>query len=132
FIKDGVIQIMALMMIYGTLIPNRPAVAARAIGVMFLIPIITSYLIRSHPDVAPVVDQSIAAEEAGSNVLFLAIGAAMAIYGCFLVNGLRKELHQAKKLGQYQLGDKLGEGGMGEVYLAEHYLLKRPCALKLI
>jgi serine/threonine-protein kinase len=132
FIKDGVIQIMALMMIYGTLIPNRPTVAARAIGVMFVIPIITSFLIRSHPDVAPVVDRIVEAEEAGSNALFLAIGAAMAIYGCFLVNGLRKELHQAKKLGQYQLGDKLGEGGMGEVYLAEHYLLKRPCALKLI
>ena len=29
FIKDGVIQMLALMMIYGTLIPNPPAVAAR-------------------------------------------------------------------------------------------------------
>src|SRR6202030_249344 len=27
FIKDGVIQMIALMMIYGTLIPNPPAVA---------------------------------------------------------------------------------------------------------
>ena len=68
----------------------------------------------------------------GSNILILGIGAALAIYGAYLLNGLRTELHAARKLGQYQLGEKLAEGGMGEVYLAEHQLLKRPCALKLI
>ncbi len=60
------------------------------------------------------------------------IGAALAIYGTYVVNGLRSELHEAKKFGQYQIRDKIGVGGMGEVYLAEHKLLKRPCALKLI
>ncbi len=132
FVKDAVIQMMALMMIYGTLIPNPPAVAARTLVAMFVITVVSAILLRFHPDVTPVIAQLGAAEEIGSNILFLGVGAAMAMYGAFLLNGLRTELHEARKLGQYQLGDKLGEGGMGEVYLAEHQLLKRPCALKLI
>ena len=132
FIKDSVIQMMALMMLYGTLIPNRPAFAARTLVAMFVIPVVSMFLLPLHPDVAPMVAQLGSAEEAGSNILLLGMGAALAIYGAYLVNGLRTELHAAKKLGQYQLGEKLGEGGMGEVYLAEHQLLKRPCALKLI
>ena len=38
FIKDGVIQMLVLMMIYGTLIPNSPAVAARVLVAMFVGP----------------------------------------------------------------------------------------------
>jgi hypothetical protein len=132
FIKDGVITMLALMMIYGTLIPNRPVVAAQVLLAMFIGPVAALYLLRFHPDVAPVLAQLSAAEEAGSNVLFLGMGTALAIYGAHVVNGLRTELHEARKFGQYQLKQKLGEGGMGEVYLAEHALLKRPCALKLI
>jgi len=37
-----------------------------------------------------------------------------------------------KRLGPYLLKHKLGSGGMGEVYLAEHTLMKRDCAVKLI
>jgi serine/threonine-protein kinase len=99
---------------------------------MFAVPVIASFLPKLHPDAAPMVAQLGTAEEAGSNLLFLAIGAALAVYGSYLVNGLRRELHEARKFGQYRLIRKLGAGGMGEVHLAEHALLKRPCALKLI
>jgi serine/threonine-protein kinase len=132
FVKDGVIQMLVLMMIYATLIPNPWPVAVRILVAMFLGPVVTVFLLELHPEVGPMIASLRTAEEAGSNILFLGIGTALAIYCAHLLNGLRSDLHEARKFGQYQLKQKLGEGGMGEVYLAEHQLLKRPCALKLI
>jgi serine/threonine-protein kinase len=45
---------------------------------------------------------------------------------------LRRAVFDAKQVGQYRLMQLLGKGAMGEVYLAQHRLLRRPCAVKLI
>jgi serine/threonine-protein kinase len=41
-------------------------------------------------------------------------------------------VQQARRLGSYELSERLGTGGMGEVWRARHRLLARPAAVKLI
>jgi serine/threonine-protein kinase len=49
-----------------------------------------------------------------------------------LVYSLGIDLKRALDLGSYQLEERLGSGGMGEVWRARHRLLARPAAVKLI
>jgi serine/threonine-protein kinase len=64
--------------------------------------------------------------------LGLAATIFIAVSSVRLINHLRDQASEAKQLGRYRLKEKLGSGGMGDVYLAEHTLLKRPCAIKVI
>ena len=49
-----------------------------------------------------------------------------------VVYDLGREVTRAHDLGSYHLVEKLGQGGMGEVWRANHRLLARPAAIKLI
>jgi len=67
-------------------------------------------------------------------VLFgiLVLLAFLALFSTASVVRLRRQIGLVKRLGQYRLKAKIGEGGMGEVHLAEHALLKRPTAVKIL
>ena len=65
-------------------------------------------------------------------MLMMAVAGGGSVFGVKTIGGLRRQAFEARQLGQYRLTRRIGAGGMGEVYLAEHQLLKRPCVVKLI
>jgi serine/threonine-protein kinase len=58
--------------------------------------------------------------------------AAVAYTVSRIAHGVSMRLKQAREIGSYSLVEKIGEGGMGEVWRARHRLLARPAAIKLI
>jgi len=61
---------------------------------------------------------------------YICVGIAIA--ASRVVYGMGKDIDKARQMGSYRLIDLLGEGGMGEVWSAEHQMLARPAAIKLI
>jgi eukaryotic-like serine/threonine-protein kinase len=60
------------------------------------------------------------------------ICAGIAIFGARVVYRLTRDLSKAQRMGSYELVEKIGAGGMGEVWKAKHRMLVRPAAIKLI
>jgi eukaryotic-like serine/threonine-protein kinase len=113
---------------YGVLVPDGWRRVLAAVAVMALISLAT---ILAAGVVNPVVRAHWPELLTSSGVL-LSMGVATATNASYQITALRQVASEARRLGQYQLKQLLGAGGMGEVYLAEHRLIKRPCAVKLI
>jgi eukaryotic-like serine/threonine-protein kinase len=56
----------------------------------------------------------------------------MAYVGSRIVYRLGAAVREAREMGSYRLIQRLGAGGMGEVWRAQHRMLARPAAIKLI
>ena len=131
--KNSIIGTLILMFTYGIFIPNNWRRATLVIVPMALAPLVAPLLLGlTSPSFLSVSEEARTLDKITENSLFLVLGAVTAVFGTHTINTFRKEEFRARRLNQYHLTKKLGAGGMGEVYLAEHQLLKRPCAVKLI
>jgi serine/threonine-protein kinase len=65
-------------------------------------------------------------------LLVIGATAGAAVFVTRRMNAPRQQGVATGQIGPYRLVTLLGRGGMGEVYLAEHRRLQRPCAIKLI
>jgi hypothetical protein len=120
----------AVLVAYGIFIPNTARRCAAVVGIMALIPLVAGAAGMALSEQAIDVDLRFAFFT--NMTIWMATGAVLAVLGSHRISVLQQEALAARKLGQYQLKKRLGCGGMGEVYLAEHVLLRRPCAVKLI
>jgi serine/threonine protein kinase len=67
-----------------------------------------------------------------NQTLLLLVVLATAMLTSRILYDLRRSVREANELGQYLLEERLGAGGMGEVWRARHRFLVRPAAIKLI
>jgi serine/threonine protein kinase len=60
------------------------------------------------------------------------ICAVLAVVPSHVLHRLGRQIRKAREMGSYQLLERLGQGGMGEVWRAQHRLLARHAAIKLV
>ncbi len=125
---------IALIFIYALFIPNTLRRASVVIGLMAAAPILLLIgMLPTHPEIAQLVlSHGDAQDSLMSFVLLMVLTAVASVFGVDTICALQREAFEAKQFGQYRLKRKIGSGGMGEVYLAEHQMMKRPCVLKII
>ena len=132
-VQSCVLYFFAVVLLYGTFIPNTWQRAAKVILPMAAMPFVVMGSLRlSSAAVSDLSGKIANFEQISDNVIMMVLGCVASLYGTHIINTLRVEAFRARQMGQYRLKERLGAGGMGEVYLAEHCLLKRPCAIKLI
>ena len=108
-------------------VPNtldKTALAAFASALMGPIAVIVAAYANNEPAPAPFLLMLVSFP----NLLI----ATIAIILSRFVYTLGTDVSKAREMGSYKLVELLGSGGMGEVWRAEHRLLARPAAIKLI
>ena len=132
-ILQVLLALIVTVMIRAILVPSRPRRTLIVSALAFL-PTVIVCTMRHHPTaLLPGFAASYQKQYMTLNtVLWSVLGTTLATIVSRVTYGLRRQVAEANELGQYILEEKIGGGGMGEVWRARHRLLIRPAAIKLI
>jgi serine/threonine-protein kinase len=119
-VSPVVIPILA----FGALIPAAPIKAlAVSLGAAAMDPL-ALFMVRGH--------LSYSARETALAIASPLLAALVAFQISRVVHRLSQGIAKAREVGSYRLVERLGVGGMAEVWRAQHHMLARPAAVKLI
>jgi hypothetical protein len=132
-ILQVLLAITVTVMIRAILVPSRPGRTIVLSALAFL-PTVVVCIVRHDPTaLLPGFTAGYQKQYMTLNtVLWSILGTTLATITSRVTYGLRRQVAEANELGQYVLEEKIGGGGMGEVWRARHRLLIRPAAIKLI
>jgi serine/threonine-protein kinase len=124
----GLSWVSVWVLLFTVVVPSPPRRTVVAIlASVSAVPLVTGYVITHNP----MPDATFTKFFFGLTFPYLLV-AVMAYVGSRVVYSLGREVTRARELGGYQLVERLGVGGMGEVWRAKHHLLARAAAIKLV
>jgi serine/threonine-protein kinase len=132
-ILQTLLALMVTVMLRAILLPSRPGRTLLLSALVFA-PTVVVCIARHHPTAflpgfSPAYQKL---QMTLNTVLWSVLGTTLATIASRTLYGLRQQVAEASELGQYLLEERIGGGGMGEVWRARHRLLIRPAAIKLI
>jgi serine/threonine-protein kinase len=132
-ILQTLLALTVTVMVRAILMPSRPGRTLLLSALVFA-PTVVMCIARHHPTAfLPGFSPGYQKLHMTLNtVLWSVLGTTLATIVSRVLYGLRQQVAEASELGQYLLEEKIGGGGMGEVWRARHRLLIRPAAIKLI
>ncbi len=129
FETAGLLMLVTVMIFRSALVPSSARFTA-IIGLVATPPLVLgAYAQRASHEIIGIFTPPLVA---GGVAMWCIVTTAAAALVSREIYGLVAQVRKAMQLGRYTLREKIGEGGMGAVYRAEHAMLRRKTAIKLL